>query len=216
MEIFVNITVRNETEHDYREVENLTREAFWNLYIQGCDEHFLVNKMRSHSDFIKELAFVAIVDGKIAGNIMYTKSGVIDDSGRRIDTITFGPVSVLPEFQRKGIGSALINHSGKIAHEMGHKVIIILGHPYNYIKHGFKVSKDLNISDPQGRYPYGQMVLELEKGALNGFSWKFYHSDVYNIEQDEVDDFDRQFELKNKEYRYTQYEFDAACRAFVD
>jgi predicted N-acetyltransferase YhbS len=216
MEIFVNITVRNEAEHDYREVENITREAFWNLYTQGCDEHYLVYKMRGHPDFIKELAFVAMVDGKIAGNIMYTKSGLIDESGKCMDIITFGPVSVLPEFQKKGIGSALINHSKKTAHDMGHKAIIILGHPHNYIKHGFKVSKDYNISDQEGRYPYGQMVHELQKGALNGFCGKFYPSEVYNIDQDEVDEFDRQFEFKNKEYRYTQYEFEAACRAFLD
>ena len=212
----MNIKIRNEVERDYKEVENLTREAFWNLYIQGCDEHYLVHKMRSHSDFIKELAFVALVDEKIAGNIMYTKSSLIDEAGISVDTITFGPVSILPEFQKKGIGSALINHSIKIAAENGHKVIVILGHPHNYIKHGFRGYKDYNISDPEGRYPYGQMVLELEKGELNGFSGKFYHSDVYNIDQNEVDEYDRQFDFKEKECRYTQYEFELACRAIVD
>lgn len=212
----MNITIRNEVESDRREVEILTREAFWNLYMQGCDEHYLVHKMRNHSDFIKDLAFVALVDNKIAGNIMYTKSYIADESGRRIYTITFGPLAVLPEYQKKGIGSALINHSKKAAIESGHKAIIILGHPHNYIKHGFKVSKDFNISDSEGRYPFGQMVMELEPGALNGFEGKFCHSEVYNINEDEVQEFDRKFEFKKKEYRHSQYEFQAACRAYVD
>ena len=216
METPMNIKIRNEIESDYKEVENLTREAFWNLYTQGCEEHYIVHKMRNHPDFIKEFAFVALVNGVIAGNIMYTKSCLKGESGNCLDTITFGPVSVLPEYQKKGIGSALINYSRKAASDNGHNVIIILGHPYNYIKHGFKVSKDYNISDPQGRYPYGQMVFELKKGVLDGFHGKFYHSDVYNIDRNEVEEFDSQFDFKKKEYRYTQYEFELACRAFVD
>lgn len=212
----MNITIRNEIESDWKKVEVLTREAFWNLYMQGCDEHYLVHKMRSHPDFIKDLAFVALVDNKIAGSIMYTKSYIADESGGRIDTITFGPLAVLPEYQKKGIGSGLINYSKKAAIESGHKAVIILGHPHNYIKHGFKISKDFNISDIEGRYPFGQMVMELDPGALNGFKGKFYHSDVYNINEDEVNEFDKRFEFKEKEYRNSQYEFQAACRAFVD
>jgi len=212
----MNITIRNEIESDWREVELLIREAFWNLYMQGCDEHYLVHKMRSHPDFIKDLAFVALVDNKIAGNIMYTKSYLIDESGGRIDTITFGPLAVLPEYQKKGIGAALINHSRDAAVKSGHKAIIILGHPHNYIKHGFKISKDFNISDIEGRYPFGQMVIELEQGALNGFKGKFYPSDVFNINEEEVNEYDKQFEFKKKEYRHSQYEFQAACSAYVD
>lgn len=212
----MKIIIRNITENDWDAVEILTRETFWNLYMQGCDEHYLVHKMRNHPDFIKSLSFVAIIDDKIAGIIMYTKSYIADESGRRIDTITFGPLAVLPEYQKKGIGTALINHSRDAAIGYGHKAIIILGHPHNYIKHGFKVSKDFNISDIEGRYPFGQMVIELEQGALNGFTGKYYYSDVYHINEDEVHEFDRKFEFKKKEYRLSQYEFQAACRAYVD
>lgn len=210
-----NLIIRNEIENDFKAVEVLTREAFWNLYIQGCDEHYLVHKMRKHPDFISNLDFVAVIDDKIVGNIMYTKSFLLDESGKRIETITFGPVCVLPEYQKKGIGSALISHSKKIAYDNGHKVIIILGHPHNYCKHGFKVSKDFNISDPDGMYPFGMLVFELEKGVLNGVKAKFYHSDVYNINENEVDEFDKQFEPREKEYRHSQYLFQIACRAYV-
>jgi predicted N-acetyltransferase YhbS len=210
-----SITIRNEQESDFREVEVLTREAFWNLYIQGCEEHYLVHKMREHPDFIKYLDFVAVDGDKIVGNIMYTKSFILDDSGKKMDTITFGPVCVLPEYQKKGIGSALINHSKQIAIENGHRAILILGHPHNYCKHGFKVSRDYNISDPDGNYPFGLLVLELVNGALDGVNGKFYYSDVYNFDADALDEFDKQFEFKKKEYRYTQYEFQIACRAYV-
>ena len=69
-----NLTMRLETEKDYRAVEELTREAFWNVYKPGADEHYFVHTMRSHPDFIPELAFVLELDGKIVGNIMYTKA----------------------------------------------------------------------------------------------------------------------------------------------
>lgn len=74
-------TIRLETENDYREVENLTREAFRNVYKPGCDEHYFVHMMRSHPDFIPDPAFVVEKDGKIIGNIMYTKAWLRDEEG---------------------------------------------------------------------------------------------------------------------------------------
>ena len=80
-----NLTIRLETEKDYRAVEELTREAFWNVYKPGADEHYYVHQMRNHPDFIPELAFVLELDGKIVGNIMYTKAWLEDESGARKD-----------------------------------------------------------------------------------------------------------------------------------
>ena len=78
-----DLTIRLETEKDYRAVEELTREAFWNVYKPGADEHYYVHMMRSHSDFIPELAFVLEKDGEIIGNIMYTKAWLEDENGER-------------------------------------------------------------------------------------------------------------------------------------
>jgi len=212
-----NIEIRNENKSDYTEVELLTREAFWNLYTMGCDEHYLVHIMRKSPDFIKELAFVATIGDKIIGNIMFTKSYVINkNDSSRIETLTFGPISVLPEFQRKGLGTKLINYSKKIALEMGYGAIIILGHPHNYCKHGFKVSKDFNISDSSGKYPFGLLVFELQPGYLNKVEGSFYTSPIYDFKSDEADEFDKQFEKKIKEFRPSQYEFQIACRAIVE
>jgi putative acetyltransferase len=211
----MNVSIRNEAESDYRKVEELTREAFWNLYVQGCAEHYLVHKMRTHPDFITGLDFVAVFEDKIVGNIMYTRSHIIDESNNRIETATFGPISVLPEYQRQGVGSALIRHSKKIAFENNYKVIIIEGHPHNYCRHGFKSSKDCNISGPEGKYPYSLLVLELEKGILQGHNWRYYSSDVYDIDVNAADEYDKQFDFKKKEYKYTQEEFSIASRAYI-
>lgn len=211
----MDIMIRNETEADYRVVEEITREAFWNLYFPGCHEHYLVHKMRDHPDFLKELDFVAEINGKIVGNIMYTKAWLMDELGKEMDILSFGPISVLPEYQRKGIGSALINHTKSIVTKKGVKAIVILGDPHNYCKHGFKSSKDLNISDVNGDYPCGMLVLELEEGALAGRKWKYKYSPVYEINEKDVDEFDHGFVKKEKGYRYTQEIFSIAVRSYV-
>ena len=212
----MNISIRNELEKDYREIEELTREAFWNLYVPGCDEHYLVHKMRQHSDFLPELDFVATYNGKIIGNIMYAKSYVLDESDNRIETISFGPLSVLPKFQRQGIGSALIQHSMEAAAKQNHKAIIIYGAPYNYCKHGFKNGKDLNISNAEGKFPYGLLALELEKGIFKGHDWRYCPSDVYNINSDDAEAYDKQFTFKKKKYKYTQEIASIAFRSFIE
>lgn len=211
----MKIIIRRENENDHRIVEELTREAFWNLYVPGCDEHYLANILRNHPDFIPELDFVAVVDDKIVGNIMYTKSFVADEKNNRINTLTFGPLCVLPEFQRKGIGSSLINHTKDIAVRNNSKAIIILGSPHNYCKHGFKNSIDFNIGNAQGKFPYGQLVLELQKGVFAGKKWRFHCSAAYDIDAKAAAEFDGQFPLRKKEYKASQEEFSIAVRAFL-
>jgi putative acetyltransferase len=207
--------IRNEKEDDYPIVEEVTREAFWNLYFPGCNEHYLVHQMRHHPDFIKELDFVAEYNGKVVGNIMYTKAQLIDEQGLKIDIISFGPLSVLPEFQRKGIGASLINHTKKIAINTGIKAIVILGDPHNYCKHGFKSSKDYYISDIDGNYPYGLLVLELEEGVLSGHKWKYKYSNVYEVNENEAEEYDKKFPKKEKGYKYSQEVFSIAYRAYI-
>ena len=76
------LKIRNETEADYKTVEELTRKAFYNMYVPGCVEHYLVHIMRNHEDFIRELDFVLELDGQVIGNIMYTKARLVDEEGR--------------------------------------------------------------------------------------------------------------------------------------
>jgi putative acetyltransferase len=212
----MEIKIRNETPADFAEVERLTREAFWNLQVPGCEEHYLAHIMRAHADFIPELDFVAEVDGQLVGNIMYTRSCVIDESERKIETKTFGPISVLPEFQRKGIGTALINHTRDLLIQQGCPAVIIYGAAHNYCKHGFKPSRDFNISTPEGKFPYGMLVLELKEGVFSGHHWRHFESRVFEYDPKDVEEFDKQFPPKEKEYRYTQTEFSMAIRATIE
>jgi len=211
----LDIVIRNEKENDYRAVEELTREAFWNLYVPGCQEHYLVHTMRNHPDFLKELDFVAEIDGKIVGSIMYTKAWLIDEQGEELEIGTFGPISVLPGYQRKGICSALIDHTQKIAIANGVKAIVIFGNPNNNCKHGFKNAKDLNISDMNGNYPHAMLALELEAGALADHQWKYKDSPVYHIDDKDVDEYDTRFKKKEKAYCYTQEIFSISIRSYL-
>lgn len=211
----MNIVIRNEREEDFRQVEEITREAFWNLYVPGCDEHYLAHQMRTHPDFIKELDFVAETDGKIIGSIMYSKSQLICDSGEKKEIVSFGPLCVHPDYQRQGIGTKLINHTVNILRAKGVEAIAIYGSPYNYCKHGFKNGKDFNISDMNGNFPYGLLVLELKKGAFDHKKWKCRQSNLFNIDQIEAELFDRSFPDKEKEYRYSQEIFSISIRSFL-
>jgi predicted N-acetyltransferase YhbS len=212
----MEIQLRHETPEDYRAVETLTREAFWNLFVPGCDEHYLVHVLRDHPDFLPELDLVALVDGRIVGNIMYTRSRLVGAGGTAFATATFGPVSVLPECQGRGIGAALIRRTLEEAASLGFKAVVIEGHPYNYCKHGFKGSWSCGVSDAAGRFPFSLLVRELAAGCLAGGAWRFHPSAVYEIDADAAALFDRSFPEKKKEYRPTQEEFAIASRAFLD
>lgn len=212
----IEIKIRKEEEKDFKEVELLTREAFWNLHVPGCDEHYLLHAMRSHPDFVKELDFVAEYEGKIIGNIVYTRSNLSNDQGERIDTLTFGPLCVHPEYQRVGVGTQLIQHSFEIVKSMNIPFVIIFGHPGNYVKHGFKSCKDFNICYYGGKYPFGMMVREIIPCDLGNKIWQFNESEVYQINHEEADRFDQQFPPKEKGFKYSQVEFSMACRAFIE
>ena len=123
------IQIKNEQKSDYQIVEDITREAFYNMYVPGCMEHYLVHIMRGHEDFIPELDFVLELDGKVIGNIMYTKAKLTDENGEEKEIITFGPVSILPKYERMGYGKLLMEHSFKRAVELGYDTIVIFGSP---------------------------------------------------------------------------------------
>ena len=202
----MKITIRNETETDYRAVEELTREAFWNLNFPGCSEHYLIHVLRSHSDFIPELDLVAEADGKIVGSIIYSKSKLTDEKGNEKDILTFGPLSVSPEYQRKGIGKALIEHSFIKAAELGYDTVVIFGSPSNYISRGFKSCKKYNVS-LNGYFPTAMLVKEIKENALDGRSWNFSESSAFDIDENAAEEFDKTFESKEKAYSKSQEEF---------
>ena len=210
----MEIQIRNEKEKDYREVEELTREAFWNLYVPGANEHFIVHNLRKSKNFIKELDFVAVYEDRIVGNIIYTLSYIEDESNKKHEVITFGPVSVMPEFQNKGIGRKLIEYSIKKATDLSYKAIIIYGYPDYYSKYGFKGGKNYGICTPEGTYMKALQVLELQENALNGIHGKFLQDDGFYPDESESEKFDKTFTDKEKMITNSQEEFEKMLNMF--
>ncbi len=210
-----NLKIRLETESDYHHVEELTREAFWNLYFPGCDEHYLCHILRDHKDFIKELDYVAEIDGRVIGSIMYTHSFLLSDDGEKVPTVSFGPIGVHPDFQRIGIGTALIEKTTTLLKQKGVPAIVIYGDPHNYCKHGFKNGLDYQVSNMEGEYPLGLLVLELQPGFFGKKKWKAKQSSVFEFNPQEVIEFDKQFPEKEKKHLYSQELFKMNIRAFL-
>ena len=204
-----NLTIRLETEKDYRAVENLTREAFWNVYKPGADEHYFVHKMRDHEDFLPELAFVLELDGEIVGNIMYTKSWLQGEDGEKREIVSFGPICVAPAHKRKGFSRLLIEHSFARAREMGYDTVINFGNPGNYVGRGFVSCKKKNVSLAPNVFPTALLVCELVPGVLAGKNWQFIPSDADACCEDTaaVEAFDATFPPKEKAWSPSQEEF---------
>lgn len=201
------LRIRNEQEKDYRLVEEITRKAFYNLYIPGCAEHYLVHVMRSHEDFLPELDFVIEEDGQVIGNIMYTKAWLTDEQGEEREILTFGPLSVLPGYQRKGYGKQLIEHSFQKAVELGYDVVVIFGNPGNYVSRGFVSCKKHNVCMEDGSFPAAMLVKELSAGALDGRKWFYRDSPVMQIDEAEAQRFDEGLEKMEKKHQPSQEEF---------
>ena len=201
------IKIRNEAETDYERVEEIARKAFWNIYVPGCIEHYLVHVMRSHKDFLPELDLVIEVDNQIIGNIMYTKAKLVDESGEEKEILTFGPVCIMPEYQRMGYGKLLMEHSFKQAAALGYDVIVIFGNPNNYVSRGFKSCKKYNICLENGICPAAMMIKELKPGALDGRKWVYYESPVMKIDEQEAERFDESLEIMEKKFQPSQEEF---------
>lgn len=201
--------IRLETSADYRAVENINREAFWNLSVPGANEHYFAHIMRKHADFVPELDFVIEVCGKVIASIMYTKSKLIDESGVEKDILSFGPICVLPEYQRMGYGRILIEHSFAKAVEMGYDTVVIFGNPDNYVSRGFKSSSKYNICLEGGVFPAALLVRELCKGVLDGRRWYYHESNVSELLNDEekIAQFDMEFPPKIKAWQPSQEEF---------
>ena len=199
--------IRRETEADYRAVEELHRNAFWNVHVPGCCEHYLAHVLRKHPDFIPELDLVYELDGKIAGNVMYTKSELLEESGNSTGILTFGPIGVAPEYQRRGIGKALLEASFDIAAGLGYPAIAIFGDPDNYVARGFRSCKRYNVCLEGDVYPAALLVKELKPGFFDGRKLVFRESPAYEIQERDAEAFDAGFPPKEKAFRPSQEMF---------
>ena len=166
--------------------------------------------MRTHPDFIPELAFVLEKDGQIIGNIMYTKAWLEDESGARKEILSFGPLCIAPSYQRQKFGKALIEHSFDAARKMGYDVNINFGNPGNYVSRGFVSCKKKKVSFVvPGNYPTALLVAELVPGVLDGKQWMYIPSTAADCCDDTaaVEAFDATFPAKEKAWMPSQEEF---------
>lgn len=197
------MVIRLENEKDYYEVENLTREAFWNVYRPGCFEHFVIHKLRNEKYFVKELDFVLENDGKIIANIVYAKGKIKTDDGEEREVLLFGPVSVLPSFQKQGYGQKLIEFSIEKAKRLGYEAIVITGNPDYYKKYGFESCSKYGIyydgMDKMEEAPFF-MIKILDESKIKGLSGVYTDPDCYlQIDEKELEEFDKLFSFKKKE-----------------
>lgn len=186
-----NYIIRREEEKDYRETENLTREAFWNVYCPGCREHYVLHLYRNDKDFVPELDYVMEIDGKIAGQVIYVRSEIESDDGRKIPIMTFGPISIAPEHKRQGYGKILLDYTMEKAKELGAGALAITGNIDFYGKSGFVPAKTKGIrysEDPEADY---FLIKELIPGFLNGISGMYKDPEGYFVFEKNSEDFER-------------------------
>src|SRR5690349_3682644 len=156
----MSLIFRATKKEEYRETEIVIREAFWDLFRPGCDEHLMVHQVRNSSDYLPDLDYVAVEDDQIIGHILYSKSKVIGDSGEQ-DLICFGPVGVLPTYQNRGVGSQLIIETLNIAKRKGYLGVGIWGNPAYYHRFGFVNAERFGITTSDGSNFDAFMILEL-------------------------------------------------------
>ena len=194
------IIIRLERPEDYRTVEEITRAAFNNpdrvdRSKIGCPlEHYMVHKLRENGG-IMDLDFVAEMNGKIVGHIIYSKAHILQPDNSKIDVLNFGPISVLPDLQRTGIGSALMKQTIEQARKLGYGAILFFGHPEYYPRFGFVEAGKFGITDCNGNNYPAFMAMELKEGYLQNISGKFIEEDIYNddLNREQAKEFDKRF-----------------------
>ena len=190
-----NIIMRNEIKEDYQKVENLTREAFWNVYRPGCTEHYVLHCYRNDPAFVPKLDFVMELNGELIGQIIYVRSEIDCDDGRKIPIMTFGPIGIAPKYKRQGYGKRLLDYSMEKAKEKGVGALVITGNILFYGKCGFVSAKTKDVryaDDPDADY---LLIKELIPGFLDGISGTYKDPDGYFVCEKNPEAFER-FEAK--------------------
>ncbi len=194
--------IRLEEEKDYFETENLTREAFWNVYREGCFEHLIIHNLRKDKSFVKELDYCIEIDNKIIANIVYAKGKLKLENGDIREILIFGPVSVLSKYQKKGYGEKLINYTIEKAKELGYDAIVIMGNPNYYKKFGFESCSKYKIYyeglDKNEEAPFF-MIKILNDNNIENLKGIYSAPDCYKADEKELEEFDKKFPFKIKE-----------------
>lgn len=186
-----NVIIRNETKEDYGKVENLTREAFWNVYRPGCTEHYVLHCYRNDPAFVPELDFVMELNDELIGQVIYVRSEIDCDDGRKLPIMTFGPIGIAPQYKRQGYGKRLLDYSMKKAKETGVGALAITGNILFYGKSGFVLAKTKGVryaDDPEADY---FLIKELIPGFLDGVCGTYKDPEGYFVCEKNPEAFER-------------------------
>jgi predicted N-acetyltransferase YhbS len=195
---------RQAREKDFEESEILTREAFWDIYKPGCDEHYVLHRIRKSKCYIGELDIVAVEGEKIIGHIICTKARVFDSKNNEHLVLCVGPFSIMNNYQRKGYGSRLMEYCIKKSRELGYPGMILFGNPDYYHRFGFRNAIEFGIKTKEGMNFEPFMAKELQKDGLKEIQGKFYEDESYFVDSIELNKFESQFPFKEKHITSTQ------------
>ena len=196
-----DVTIRLEKKEEYREVENLIRESFWNVYRPGCSEHYVIHVLRDDPAFVKELDFVMEQDGKLIGQNMFMKALIEADDGGLVDVLAMGPICIAPELKRKGYGKLLLDYSLEKAEEMGFGAVLFEGNIDFYGKSGFEHARNFGIRYhdlPEDADDSFFLCKELIPGYLDGATGVYQTPAGYYVDDKDVEEFDKSFPAKTK------------------
>ena len=194
-------TIRLEKKEDYREVENLVRESFWNVYRPGCSEHYVIHVLRDDPAFVRELDFVMEKDGRLIGQNMFMKTVIEADDGSVVNVLTMGPIGITPELKRRGYGKALLDFSLKKAAELGYGAVLFEGNIGFYGKSGFDYASRFGIRYhdlPEDADSSFFLCKELIPGYLDGITGVYQTPQGYYVKDEDVEEFDKDFPVKEK------------------
>ena len=193
--------IRPEKEEEYRDIENLVREAFWNVYRPGCSEHYVIHVLRDDPAFVKELDLVMEKDGRLIGQNMFMRTVINADDGREIPVLTMGPIGIAPECKRRGYGKALLDCSLEKAAALGFGAVLFEGNIGFYGKSGFDYARNFGIRYhdlPEGADDSFFLCKELAPGYLDGVTGVYQTPAGYYVDDADVEEFDKAFPPKEK------------------
>jgi predicted N-acetyltransferase YhbS len=211
-----NYIIRLEEQKDYRDVENLVRESFWNVYRPGCSEHYVIHVLRDDPAFVPELDFVMHLsvqendpgdhsvpeqNGKLIGQNMFMRTVINADDGRVIPVLTMGPIGITPELKRKGYGKKLLDFSLEKAKAMGFGAVLFEGNIGFYGHSGFDYARNFGIRYhdlPEGADDSFFLCKELIPGYLSGVTGVYQTPAGYYVDDKDVEEFDKSFPYKKK------------------
>ena len=196
-----NIIIRLEKKEEYRQVENLVRESFWNVYRPGCLEHYVLHTLRDDPAFVPELDFVMEQDGKLIGQNVFMRAVIKSDDGTDVPIMAMGPICITPELQKKGYGKQLLDYSLEKAKELGCGAVCFEGNINFYGKSGFTYASTFGIRYhglPEGEDASFFLCKELIPGYLNGVTGAYTPPQGYFVEEAEAEAFDQEFPYKEK------------------